>query len=144
APARPHDGLVIDGLGSARVGDVGGGWLLFAGRSSRAESADVQLRFGPSRCEVTVGVGGAGWTHVLVGRRAAIMRSLVAHPEGMSAQELAVDVYGTVESEPAARAEVHRIRRELGDVVCTRPYRVAAHTLVDVTAEGDAEPHHPH
>lgn len=129
-PENPREGLLVAGLGPAHLEPVAGGWLL-VGERGGADAADddegesLELEVSPTRCIVTVGVSGHRWTHVLMGRRADLVRALADHPQGMSARELAIASYGRADAETSVRAEVHRIRREIGDLVLPRPYRLA-------------------
>ena len=74
---------------------------------------------------------------MLLGRRADLVRALADHPLGMSGRELAVASYGRTDAETAVRAEVHRIRKEIGDLVLTRPYRLAEGVIVRRRVEGE-------
>lgn len=124
-PEQITDAVMVDGVGLMRSQPVDGGWLLRDAPASVGGGSGIRVRLGENRCQVIVRSDGHEWTHVLVGRRAAIVRALVEAPEGMSSQQLSTAVYGTPTSEVAVRAEVHRIRREVGGLISTRPYRLA-------------------
>lgn len=133
--------VLVEGLGVVEVSATPGGWLLATGstRSHRGEQPSVLLRAGTTRCEVTVRSGGSTWTQVLTGRRAQIVACLAAaHPRGMNASELAVQVYGSDASATAVRAEVHRIRRTVGGLIETNPYRMADAVALEMTPPNDA------
>lgn len=52
---------------------------------------------------------------------------LALHPGGLSAEQLATEVYGETGNPMTARAEVHRLRVQLGAaVVRAKPYRLNA------------------
>ena len=140
-PDDPHDGILVDGLGPARLEPVPGGWLLVgdAPPSTLDEGVGehLEVELSATRCVVTVEVSGHTWTHVLLGRRADLVRALADHPLGMSGRELAVASYGRTDAETAVRAEVHRIRKEIGDLVLTRPYRLAEGVIVRRRVEGE-------
>jgi len=123
-PEMVEGAVMVEGVGVMQTRSIDGGWLLVDG-TERALDDGIRVRVGDSRCEVIVASGGHEWTHVLVGRRAAIVRALVDHPEGMTAQELSQAIYGASGSEVAVRAEVHRIRREVGGLIQAKPYRLA-------------------
>jgi hypothetical protein len=59
-------------------------------------------------------------------RHAEILRHLhAAGPAGLSAEALSRALYGDAEHLVTVRAEVSRLRRLLGAIVHTRPYRLA-------------------
>jgi hypothetical protein len=49
---------------------------------------------------------------------------LLLHSDGRTAQQLATDLYGEAAKPVTARAEVSRLRRELGSVLAADPYRL--------------------
>jgi len=60
-------------------------------------------------------------------RPAELLVALVLHPEGLTAEQLALRLYGEEGNPTTVRGEVHRVRALLGaDVVRTRPYRLDA------------------
>ncbi|GLZ41758.1 GAF domain-containing protein [Actinokineospora sp. NBRC 105648] len=68
----------------------------------------------------------------LTPRHAEILTLLAANRDGLTADQLAMSLFGESGNPVTARAEVHRLRTALGErVVLTRPYRLAA----DVTAD---------
>jgi hypothetical protein len=55
-------------------------------------------------------------------RHAEILTLLALHSDGMNAEQLALDLYGESGNPVTVRAEMHRLRAQLGDaVVRTRP-----------------------
>jgi hypothetical protein len=69
---------------------------------------------------------GGGWRASLTPRHAAILRLLSgAGPDGMSAAALSRALFGDDEHLVTVRAEVSRLRRVVGAIVATTPYRVA-------------------
>ncbi|SDX81430.1 GAF domain-containing protein [Amycolatopsis xylanica] len=64
-------------------------------------------------------------------RHAEILILLALHPAGLSAERLALLLYGDAGNPVTVRAEIHRLRAQLGDVVRTRPYRLAADVDAD-------------
>ncbi len=67
-------------------------------------------------------------------RHSDIILALVQHPGGLSPEALAETVYGRHVSPVTLRAELTRIRRLLGPIVLSAPYRLDA----DTTAVGPA------
>lgn len=60
-------------------------------------------------------------------RHAEILTLLAMHPAGLSAERLALELYGDDGNPVTVRAEIHRMRAQLGaEVVHTRPYRLSA------------------
>ncbi|MEU5261852.1 GAF domain-containing protein [Amycolatopsis sp. NPDC021455] len=65
-------------------------------------------------------------------RHAEILTLLTLHPSGLSAERLALQLYGETGNPVTVRAEIHRLRSQLGaSVVQTRPYRLAADVDAD-------------
>jgi hypothetical protein len=65
-------------------------------------------------------------------RHAEILTLLAMHPEGLSAERLALQLYGDAGNPVTVRGEIHRMRGQLGAaVVRTRPYRLAAEIEAD-------------
>ncbi|MEQ0560502.1 GAF domain-containing protein [Amycolatopsis sp. NEAU-NG30] len=65
-------------------------------------------------------------------RHAEILTLLALHPGGLSAERLALQLYGETGNPVTVRAEIHRLRSQLGaSVVQTRPYRLAADVDAD-------------
>lgn len=60
-------------------------------------------------------------------RHAEILTLLALNPGGLSAERLALLLYGDSGNPVTVRAEIHRLRTQLGsDIVQTRPYRLSA------------------
>lgn len=83
---------------------------------------------GPPTAEV------AGATVVLTPRRADLLFLLARHPDGLSADALAQELYGDAGNPLTVRVEVHRIRALLGPRLASAPYRFS----VPVTSDADA------
>ena len=70
--------------------------------------------------------GTSVWTYPLSTRHAEMLLLLVrAGRAGMDAAALSQALYGHVSSLVTVRAEVSRLRKALGGLVLTRPYRLA-------------------
>lgn len=68
-------------------------------------------------------------------RHAEILTALTLHPSGLTADQLALRLYGERGNPTTVRAEMHRLRAQLGDgVLLTRPYRLRADVRGDFTA----------
>lgn len=67
-----------------------------------------------------------------LGRRGAdILFLLAAHPGGMTGEQLADALYEHQATDTAVRVEVNRLRRTVGDLVLSRPYRLARPVALD-------------
>jgi hypothetical protein len=69
---------------------------------------------------------------IVVGRRHSELLVLLAlHPRGLSGEELARALYGPRGSQVTVRAEIARLRRRLGPLVASQPYRLVADVHAD-------------
>jgi hypothetical protein len=68
---------------------------------------------------------------VLSGRQSELVVLLALHPSGMSGEELARVLYGMGGSEVTVRAEMARLRRRLGPLLASQPYRLVADVRAD-------------
>ena len=59
-------------------------------------------------------------------RNAEVLTALALHPKGLTAEQLALLLYGERGNPTTVRAELHRLRAQLGGVLLTRPYRLDA------------------
>lgn len=65
-------------------------------------------------------------------RHAELLTLLALHPDGMSAERLALQLYGEDGNPVTVRSEIHRLRSQLGpEIVRTKPYRLAADIEAD-------------
>lgn len=68
----------------------------------------------------------------LTPRRSEILMLLLLEPAGMSAERLAVELYGDFGKPVSVRAELSRLRRMLGDRLEANPYRLRGAVTSDV------------
>jgi hypothetical protein len=98
----------------------------------------VKLRaLGGDRATVEAG----GRELVLSRRHSEIAVLLALHPEGLSAEQLALELFGEHGKPVSVRAELSRLRRLLGPALDTQPYRFATAVqadFLDVRDELDA------
>ncbi len=101
-----------------RLGDDGSiAWLARGeGRGDRL----VLRALGRSRAEAWVG----GERVPLSPRHGELLVLLALRPEGLTAEELALELYGDASKRVAARAEMSRLRRVLGWRLAAGPYRL--------------------
>lgn len=122
----------LPSLGSCLLEPLPGGWLI---RPQSEDSSDavttvtLDLREHP----VLRVHGDAGWEHRLTPRHAEILRVLAERPQGRSAPQLAEDLFADPARTVTVRAEMSRLRRNLGGLLDHRPYRFADHVRVMVT-----------
>lgn len=64
-------------------------------------------------------------------RNAEVLTALALHPKGLTAEQLALLLYGERGNPTTVRTELHRLRAQLGGVLLTRPYRLAAEVRGD-------------
>jgi hypothetical protein len=122
--APRHDRpLTVPGLGLCVPEPVGGGWLVRpAGRDTR-----VALTLDLTGVPVAeVRAGDREWRSPLTVRHAEILLLLhLAGPAGLTAAALSHAVHGDPDHVVSVRAEISRLRRRLGGVVLSQPYRVS-------------------
>ena len=136
--ARPHGWLsgtidVTRGHGDVRLADgdaaalepLGEGYLLRAGDGPATAAVPVLTLAFLGRAQPIVCLDGREVPLSL--RRTEILALLAMHPSGLTAEQLTGLLYGDGASPVTVRAEVHRLRAQLGPHVITRrPYRLAA------------------
>ncbi|GAA5191377.1 GAF domain-containing protein [Rugosimonospora acidiphila] len=74
-------------------------------------------------------------------RHAELMLILAAHPEGMTGQQLAAALYGDLAAQTTLRVELTRLRRLIGNLLQSRPYRLARAVEADFIAVRHALSH---
>ncbi|MEE2058659.1 sigma-54-dependent transcriptional regulator family protein [Rhodococcus artemisiae] len=120
---RTDRALTVPGLGLCVPEQLPHGWLIRPSESAATIRMTLQLSSSP-----TVEVTGTGrqWRSAVTVRHAEIL--LLLHLRGrvgMSVTELSHTLFGDADHAVAVRAEVSRLRRALGSVVESRPYRLA-------------------
>jgi hypothetical protein len=94
-----------------------------------ASGPAVRLRaLGADRATIEVG----GRELVLSRRHSEIVVLLALHPEGLSAEQLALELFGEHGKPVSVRAELSRLRRLLGPALDTQPYRFTAPVQADL------------
>ncbi|HEX6343195.1 transcriptional regulator [Umezawaea sp.] len=75
----------------------------------------------------------------LTWRHAELLTALVLHPRGLTAEQLALKLYGDRGNPATVRAELHRLRAQVGTgTLLTKPYRLCADVRGDFVAVRDA------
>ncbi|GEO96222.1 transcriptional regulator [Kocuria turfanensis] len=96
-----------------------------AARGTGTPSLELRLLAEPA----TARVGGGDW-FPLPTRSAEILALLSLRERGWSAEEMAYELYGERGTPGTVRTEIHRVRRRIGAVITTGPYRFADPTAV--------------
>ncbi|MDQ6526860.1 GAF domain-containing protein [Nocardioides sp. LHD-245] len=114
--------LAVPGLGLCLPERLRGGWLIRPS-SDRVLAAVLDLGTSPATLEVRG--GDAPWRVALTPRHAELLTAIAAAgPRGMSAGQLSAALYGDGERQVTVRAEISRLRRVLGALLATNPYRL--------------------
>lgn len=126
----------IPSLGECRLEPLPGGWLVRprGGEGAPASQAVLDLR-GP---ELSVSGPSGSWSHRLTVRHAEVLFVLARRREGCSAAELSQALFGAPDRLVTVRAEMSRLRRHLGGLLESRPYRFSER--VDVRVRGADDP----
>ncbi|MFI1016267.1 GAF domain-containing protein [Streptomyces sp. NPDC020965] len=136
-PGRIADGRCwLPSLGMCAVEPLPGGWLVrvdeppkrCAGATTRVV-LDLSV---PRRASVTVSGDAGSWTQELSPRHADLLYAMALHREGLTAAQLAEDVFDDPTRTVTVRAEMSRLRRHLAQVLASRPYRFAEGVEVEV------------
>ncbi|APE38437.1 diguanylate cyclase [Nocardia mangyaensis] len=136
--AVPHAGraVTLPGLGVCVAERLGEGWLLRPDTRTHVTRWELDLAGPP----ILRALGGESeWRTALSARHAEILVLLhLSGRRGMTVLQLSNALYGDPDHAVAVRAEVSRLRRVLGSVLASRPYRITE--SVDLTlALGAAE-----
>jgi hypothetical protein len=127
-PSRLELGGAADGtvaLPDGRVGELqpleGGGAILWLRRRSRPRAARLRLQLLGHGASAQLGAG-----HRERGLRSLELLAVLAmHPEGMTAEQLALAQYGERGKAVTIRTQIHRVRAYLGRrALQTHPYRL--------------------
>lgn len=125
----PSGGGAVRWQGRAFVAEPvadGEGHLLV--RASRAARTELRIdALGRDHATVTIG----SRKRELSPRHSELLLALALRPEGMTADELAVEVWGERAKPVSARAELSRLRRVLGSHLDAGPYRLRQRARTD-------------
>ncbi|HEY3711840.1 MAG TPA: transcriptional regulator [Amycolatopsis sp.] len=123
AAPRPGQVLAVPGLGACLPEPLGDGWLVRPAGLARPVVLDLDLGRAPV---LSLRIGETGWRRPVTRRHAEILVLLgKAGHEGLSAEALSRSLHGDADHLVTVRAEVSRLRRLLGAIVDSRPYRLA-------------------
>lgn len=119
----PDRSILIPGAGICMPEKIAGGWLL---RPSGDRRASVVLRLSQSPAVLEILSDSDPLIVALTPRHAQIVGAVTsAGAQGVSASDLSQILYGDADHLVTVRAEVSRLRRSIGALLATRPYRWA-------------------
>ncbi|WP_369045930.1 helix-turn-helix domain-containing protein [Sinomonas sp. P10A9] len=114
----------VPGVGQVFAEPLDGGWLL------RAAVAQTQLELRPGPPPSALMRSGPDATEIpLTARHFELLTLLAAHPQGLDAREVLSRLDGA-QTEVTVRAELSRLRRRLGGLIESRPYRLTVPAAV--------------
>lgn len=106
------------------------GYLIRVPRATRAATSVPTLSLAFLRDRPAVVLDGKELPLTL--RRAELLALLALHPAGLTAEQLALQLYGDEGNPITVRAEIHRLRAQLGEsVLRTKPYGLRAEIDAD-------------
>ncbi|HWJ82704.1 MAG TPA: GAF domain-containing protein [Nocardioides sp.] len=115
--------VAVPGLGLCLPERLRDGWLIRPREGAATVRARLELGAGSATLEVVA--GGTPWRAALSPRHADLLVALAeAGPRGATAELLSMRLYGDGAHRVTVRAEISRMRRSLGALVATGPYRL--------------------
>ncbi|ANI37881.1 helix-turn-helix domain-containing protein [Mycolicibacterium vaccae] len=136
APGR----VWLTALGMCVVEPLPGGWLV---RLAERDDGDAQvsratLDLADPDAPALVMAGEFGsWRHDLSLRHAEILCALAVSPQGLTASQLAEDLYGDRSRVVTVRAEMSRLRKQFTGLLAAQPYRFAGSVDLQVRYPAD-------
>lgn len=138
---RHRDGTTawLPALGECSLEPLPGGWLVRP--RPRGEYTPTSVTLDLAGPEPTVAVAGHSgeWVHRPSPRHTELLLLLAVHRRGRTARQLSQDLFGSPEHVVTVRAELSRVRRQLGGIIESRPYRFGDEVRVRVHAPGPFE-----
>ncbi|MYR06431.1 GAF domain-containing protein [Gordonia sp. SID5947] len=124
----------VPGIGTCVAQPVGCGWLLRRVGPANPVVAELDLRGEPT---LTVAGDGDDWQTVLTRRHAQILLLLSeASESGLTSARLSRLIFGDSGHVVTVRAEMSRLRRAVGALLTSRPYRLAPGVTLHVSENG--------
>jgi hypothetical protein len=121
---RADRAVAVPGLGLCLPERLRGGWLIRPPVDGHALAATLDLSTTPAMLEVRG--GDQPWRVAMTPRHADLLAAIgAAGPAGASAASLSHRLYGDGEHQVTVRAEISRMRRVLGALLATNPYRLS-------------------
>ncbi len=126
--------MAVAGLGLCTPERLAEGWLVRPRGAREPVAAELDLTGSPV---LRVRADGPPWTAALTRRQAQVLVLVSdAGRAGLSAGALSRGLFGDDQHVVSARAEVSRLRRVVGDLVGTAPYRLADGVSLSVVRTG--------
>ncbi|GAB3697793.1 GAF domain-containing protein [Nocardiopsis oceani] len=123
----------LPALGECALEPLPGGWLVRPQPEKHSSPSTITLDLTRAGAPSLSVAGDSGeWVQHLSPRHAELLLLLAVHRDGRSGAELSRDVFGSDKHVVTVRAELSRIRRNLGGVIESRPYRFADEVRVHV------------
>nr|ABA61845.1 hypothetical regulator Fis-type [Pimelobacter simplex] len=120
---QPDRALAVPGLGLCLPERLRGGWLIRPSASAHGLTAVLDLGTSPATLEVRGGE--SPWRVALTPRHAELLAAIAAAGrQAWSAGRLSQALYGDNQRQVTVRAEISRMRRVLGALLATNPYRI--------------------
>lgn len=129
--------LWLPALGAALAEPLAGGWLLRLDGDADDAPTHLVLELAGTPCLRVSGPSGS-WSRQLSPRHAEIFVALIgAGPGGRSATELASDLFDDQQRVVTVRAEMSRLRRAVGSMLLSGPYRISTGVVTRIDLPGD-------
>ncbi|MFD6099200.1 GAF domain-containing protein [Nocardiopsis flavescens] len=122
----------LPALGECSLEPLPGGWLVRPRSGEDAAPSTVTLDLSGPAPAVTVEGSSGSWAHRPTPRHAELLLLLAVNRSGRTAAQLSHDVFGAVGHVVTVRAELSRLRRHLGGLVESRPYRFSEDVVVRI------------
>ncbi|WAC54509.1 helix-turn-helix domain-containing protein [Gordonia sp. SL306] len=138
AVAAPMEDIhqFVPGIGTCVAQQIGTGWLLRRVGPANPVVAELDLRGEPT---LTVAGDGDDWQTVLTRRHAQILLLLAeASESGLTSARLSRLIFGDSGHLVTVRAEMSRLRRAVGALLTSRPYRLAPGVTLHVSEDASA------
>lgn len=129
----------LAGFGLVVAEPLPGGWLLRVAEDDDPSVTSISLDLASRTPTVTLSGAGGTWAHELSPRHGEILLTLLLHPDGRSASQIADDLFGDPGRTVTVRAEMSRLRKVLGSVIAHRPYRIAHDVRTDLIEPSDRD-----
>ena len=130
--------LAVPGLGLCTPERVGEGWLIRPREANTAIAAELDLTDPPV---LRLRSATEPWRTPLTRRNADVLVLLRrAGRPGMTAAQLSTALFGDDQHCVTVRAEVSRLRRAIGGLVTTNPYRLADGVTLSIVGRDGASP----
>ncbi|MBE2999407.1 GAF domain-containing protein [Nocardiopsis sp. HNM0947] len=136
---RGGTGAWLPSLGECSLEPLPGGWLVRPRPSGERTPTSVTVDLSGPEPSVSVAGDSGEWTHRPSPRHAEMLLLLAVHRGGRTARQLSQDLFGSPDHVVTVRAELSRVRRQLGGIIESRPYRFSDAVRVRVHAPGTPE-----